>query len=124
VSIQILAEHNLTTVGKSLPNMVPVELNTYMLRLELNLAQFHLKLADDEQSPALATQYLQAAHDRVDAMDRLMWNASTSRWNDLYFGQSSCQSGSKLASHDGVDAKQLIRTFETSSSFLPLWAGG
>ena len=93
--------------------------------------------------------YHQAAMARATAMDALMWNESSRHWNDLYFdwppqgNDTDGQDGDndeEIGNIDGwrrfampahttsttpmLPAQQLVRPFHSSSSFLPLWAGG
>lgn len=101
---------NITTVGDVMPRLVPVELNVYMLRFESNLAHFY------EEVGAFETKqhFINATRKRAEAMDRFMWNETMTRWEDLTF--ESC---------NGIihNISQVHRSFECSSSFLPLWAG-
>ena len=137
-SNMVFVGKNLTTMGEAMPNIVEVELNTYMLRYERNLAAFHATLAgrfakgetsllsasQAAEAAEAATRYAMAAQDRAAAMDALMWNETTQRWHDLFFDWSmNASTSSSSVASTPRQARQLLRLFNSSSSFLPLWAG-
>ena len=64
--------YNLSTIDTT--DIIPVELNAFLYRMELNLARMadHLFLED-------ASTYTSAAADRKSAIDAILWNESTSR---------------------------------------------
>lgn len=101
---------NITTVGDVMPRLVPVELNAYMIRFESNLASFYEEIGAFETKQ----HFINAMRIRAEAMDKFMWNGTINRWEDLTF--ESC---------NGINhnISQAHRSFECSSSFLPLWAG-
>ena len=59
--------------------MFPVDLNAILYRMEMNLASFHTLL---KSPPATIQMYTKAAAARAAAIEALMWNSTTSQWND------------------------------------------
>lgn len=60
--------------------IIPVDLNTYLLRVERNLAAFAQAVGDDKG----AARYTAAAEEREKAMHALLWDDEEARWEDLW----------------------------------------
>jgi alpha,alpha-trehalase len=67
--------YNLSTIDTT--HIVPVDLNAFMYRMELNLAA--MVQAVRPEDTAAADAYLEAATNRAQAVQALLWNASSSR---------------------------------------------
>ncbi|CEG42019.1 hypothetical protein L915_20643 [Plasmopara halstedii] len=81
--------------------VIPVDLNTILHRVELNIASFHKLLGNFEASE----RFDDAAKARVKAMDAMLWNESNGSWKDYLL--DSC-------THSPV---------VSLSDYFPLWSG-
>jgi len=112
-------------------NVLPVELNAYLYRMERNLARLHelqssatlpkfpfratnlrpseRKAADILTSPT-AIKYSLSADKRAVAMDKFMWDGESGMWRDYV-----------IHSHAGRPSPGGGAT--SVSNFIPLWAG-
>ncbi|TYZ56927.1 hypothetical protein PybrP1_001910 [[Pythium] brassicae (nom. inval.)] len=88
----------LTTIDTS--NVVPVELNVILYRVERNLAHFHKLLGN----AAAAKVYAKAADARADAVQAVFWHAESLSWRDYL-----------------LDSKSLSPAV-SASNYSPLWA--
>jgi alpha,alpha-trehalase len=96
-------------------DIIPVELNAYLYRYELNLAKLSLLVTsinhgDPEQGETTANSYLNAALHRYQGIQLFLWDNSSYHWNDYNVSSSSFV--------------YPFRTNYTSIAYwLPLWAG-
>lgn len=72
-SSSALYQYNLSTIDTT--HIVPVDLNCFMYRFELNLANIAHHMGDD----ALGDTYQSAASLRREGINKILWNQSTSR---------------------------------------------
>lgn len=72
-SSSALYQYNLSTIDTT--HIVPVDLNCFMYRFELNLANIAHHMGDD----ALGDTYQSAASLRREGINQILWNQSTSR---------------------------------------------
>ncbi|CAH0485294.1 unnamed protein product [Peronospora farinosa] len=81
--------------------VIPVELNSIMHRVELNLAEFHKILGNSVAS----ARFLHAAKIRVAAMDAVLWSESEGCWKDYL-----------------LDSREHSKVVSVSN-YSPLWGG-
>lgn len=74
-----LYQYNLSTIDTT--HIIPVDLNSFMYRFELNLASFARHIGDSE----MADTYQAAAALRKEGINRILWNASTFRSLSPFF---------------------------------------
>jgi alpha,alpha-trehalase len=72
-SIPDVYQYNLSTIDTT--HIIPVDLNSFMYRFELNLANIAHQIEDE----TLADSYQSAASLRREGINRILWNQSTSR---------------------------------------------
>ena len=96
--------------------IVPVELNTILVRMEYNMCNMMLKVdgsgdTDDQnqnQNKNRHKGYCDLARQRWTAMQDCMWNETSSRWNDL------------LVDTDGT-VSQIVDAGASIANWIPLW---
>ncbi|CAI5715496.1 unnamed protein product [Peronospora destructor] len=81
--------------------VIPVELNSILHRVELNLAKFHEILGNSVAS----ARFLHAAKFRVAAMDAMLWSESEGCWKDYW-----------------LDSREHSKVVSVSN-YSPLWGG-
>jgi len=82
--------------------ILPVDLNAIMYRMETNLQQLHA-LANE---PERASRYAAAARTRLAAMNELMWQPEQRQWVDFHWPSG-----------------RPLHAPAAASNWLPLWAG-
>ncbi|KAF3777237.1 putative trehalase [Nymphaea thermarum] len=102
---------DLTTLRTT--SIIPVDLNTYILKMELDLAHFAIILGNASVSEA----YEAASKLRIEAMNSVFWNAERGQWLDYWFGNSSTSE----ETHTWQASNQNQNVF--ASNFVPLWIG-
>ena len=85
-------------------NIIPVDLNCYMLRFELNMAHFHDLNGTNVHNKSLI--YSDAAVTRYKAMEKWLWHEENKYWSDFNLSASS--------------QSNIVAI----SNYLPLWAFG
>ena len=89
--------------------IIPVCLNSVLLRCEKLLSSFHIFLSGDDEDDAMhisaAQKFKNLADDRAMAMNQLMWCPITQMWMD-YDIELGCQT-----------------SVESAAGLMPLWAG-
>ncbi|CAH0522177.1 unnamed protein product [Peronospora belbahrii] len=81
--------------------VIPVELNSILHRVELNLAKFHEILGNSVAS----ARFLDAAKARMTAMDAVLWSESEKCWKDYL-----------------LDSREQSKVVSVSN-YSPLWGG-
>ncbi|KAG2996877.1 Trehalase [Phytophthora cactorum] len=81
--------------------VIPVELNAILHRVEINLANFHELLGN----PIASTRFRDAAKTRVKAMDAVLWSESDGCWKDYLL--------------DSREHSPVV----SMSNYSPLWGG-
>jgi len=81
-------------------NIIPVDLNTFMHRMEKNMIHFHKLLENTDK----VTMYKQAADDRTKAIEHILWDPSSYMWRDYW-----------------IDTEEFSSLL-SSSNFFPLWS--
>ncbi|XP_031478061.1 probable trehalase [Nymphaea colorata] len=102
---------DLTTLRTT--SIIPVDLNTYILKMELDLAHFAIILGNASVSEA----YEAASKLRIEAMNSVFWNTERGQWLDYWFGNSSTSE----EPHIWQASNQNQNVF--ASNFVPLWIG-
>ncbi|RDX83449.1 putative trehalase, partial [Mucuna pruriens] len=90
-------------------SVVPVDLNAFLLGMELNIA-FFAKVTGDNST---AERFLEISDLRKKAMNSVFWNANKKQWLD-YWLDSTCEEV-----HVWKNAHQNQKVF--ASNFVPLW---
>lgn len=91
-------------------NVVPVDLNSFLYRVELGIAQLLEVLAeadsDDTRKAQIAMAYKSKADRRACSMNKLLWDASSHRYRDYH-----------------ISAGSFSSVISLSDYAAPLWAG-
>ncbi|XP_054823242.1 trehalase-like isoform X1 [Prosopis cineraria] len=90
--------------------VVPVDLNAFILGMELNIAFLAEVTGDD----CTAQHFLQLADSRKKAFNSVFWNKSKKQWLDYWLTSSTCQEAQVWNAH-----QQNQNVF--ASNFVPLW---
>lgn len=98
---------NFTTLATT--SVIPVDLNAFLLGMELNIALF-AKVTGDNST---AERFLENSDLRKKAMDSIFWNANKKQWLD-YWLSSTCEEV-----HVWKNEHQNQNVF--ASNFVPLW---
>ncbi|KAK9668429.1 hypothetical protein RND81_13G060200 [Saponaria officinalis] len=100
---------DLTTLTTT--NIVPVDLNAYILKMELDIA-FLAKVAGET---AVAEKFTEASQSREKALTSIFWNENLSQWLDCWVNHSAACKGdqTKEAWHQNENV--------FASNFIPLW---
>nr|CAD1835474.1 unnamed protein product [Ananas comosus var. bracteatus] len=104
-----LNSSDLTTIATT--SIIPVDLNTFMYKMELDISEFARLLGDETTSK----KFLKASKARQAAIKSILWNSNMKQWLDywlisksnceeVYNWQAECQSHNVFA-----------------SNFIPLW---
>ncbi len=104
-------------------SIVPVDLNTFLYRMERNLARLHDYLlarqthtgaaaylpsdARDSWISPKAQMFAEASVRRALAMDQLLWDPDVGMWRDLWIGSNL--------------ARPAFADVQPASNFMPLW---
>ncbi|KAI9108489.1 hypothetical protein K1719_020680 [Acacia pycnantha] len=91
-------------------SVIPVDLNAFILGMELNIA-FFAKVTGDNST---AQHFLQLSDSRKKALNSVFWNKNMKQWLDYWLTNSTCQ-GVKV----WEDQQQNHNVF--ASNFVPLW---
>ncbi|CAL5013388.1 unnamed protein product [Urochloa decumbens] len=92
--------------------IVPVDLNTFIFKMELDIASFAKLIGDNETSE----KFLEASKARHIAIDSILWNSEMEQWLDYWLPtDGDCQQGVYQWKSDS----QNRDTF--ASNFIPLW---
>ncbi|XP_047178246.1 trehalase-like [Vigna umbellata] len=98
---------NFTTLATT--SVIPVDLNAFILGMELNIAFFAKVVGDN----GTAERFLENADLRKKAMDSVFWNANMKQWLD-YWLENTCEEV-----HVWKNGRQNKNVF--ASNFVPLW---
>ncbi|CAA7391901.1 unnamed protein product [Spirodela intermedia] len=99
---------DLTTLATT--SIIPVDLNVYILKMELDIA-FFAKLLGDVQTK---NKFLAAAHSRRETLKSVFWNDEMGQWLDYRLKDDKCEDGQEW------DARNQNRNI-FASNFVPLW---
>ncbi|KAJ7952181.1 Trehalase [Quillaja saponaria] len=91
-------------------SIVPVDLNAFILGMELNIASF-AKLTGDDTT---AKHFLEASVARQKAINSVFWNEKKGQWLDYWLDNSTCKEAQIWEAWH-----QNQNTF--ASNFIPLW---
>jgi alpha,alpha-trehalase len=119
--------------------IVPVDLNTFLYRMERNLARMHDYLLTRQTSPPTsaavailpsdtreswvspkAQMFAEASTRRAVAMDQLLWDKDTGMWRDLWVPSPNSNSSSSSATTTPTFVFAFAKV-RPASNFLPLW---
>ncbi|CAJ1937202.1 unnamed protein product [Sphenostylis stenocarpa] len=98
---------NFTTLATT--SVIPVDLNAFLLGMELNIALF-AKVAGDNST---SERFLENSDLRKKAMNSVFWNANMNQWLDYWLG-NTCEEV-----HVWKNGHQNQHVF--ASNFVPLW---
>ncbi|KAH9317208.1 hypothetical protein KI387_018977, partial [Taxus chinensis] len=111
-------QKNLTTLHTT--SIIPVDLNTYLLQMELNIAFFAKNLGEN----SIAKTFTQASTARHLAIDAILWNNDMGQWLDYWLDQYKCESiqinhqlSEDVYFWDATNQNKNI----FASNFFPLW---
>ncbi|XP_030951761.1 trehalase isoform X3 [Quercus lobata] len=99
---------DLTTLATT--SILPVDLNAYILRMELDIA-FLAKVTGDNGT---AEHFLKASQARKEAIKSVFWNAEMGQWLDYWLNDSTCQ---EPQTWEACNRNQNV----FASNFIPLW---
>lgn len=103
---------DLTTLATT--SVIPVDLNTYMYKMELDIA-FFAKLVGDKTT---SDKFLAASKARLAAIKSVFWNAEMEQWLDYWLAsESDCKEV-----HQWEARNQNHKVF--ASNFIPVWIDG
>ena len=95
--------------------IVPVELNSVLVRMERNICRLRAKLQDLDVETATGRmpdiEYCEKSSKRWQVMEKCMWNETTQRWNDLVVGRDAY-------------VGQSLHTSASVSNWVPIWVAG
>ncbi|KAK7358484.1 hypothetical protein VNO77_00412 [Canavalia gladiata] len=91
-------------------SVIPVDLNAFLLGMELNIA-FFAKVTGDNST---AEHFLEISDLRKKAMNSVFWNANMKQWLDYWLSNSTCEEV-----HVWKNLNQNQSVF--ASNFVPLW---
>ncbi|CAI0408822.1 unnamed protein product [Linum tenue] len=92
----------------STTSILPVDLNTYLLKLELDIAF----LAKATANRTVARRFTKASEARIQAIKSVFWNAKKGQWFDYWLNHGSAHKTQK-GNHQNQNA--------FASNFVPLW---
>ncbi|CAN0840876.1 TRE1 [Linum grandiflorum] len=93
----------------STTSILPVDLNTYLLKLELDIAM----LAKVTGKSTIARSFSKASEARKQALKSVFWNAKKGQWFDYWLNREG------FSSHAWKVSNQNQNAF--ASNFVPLW---
>ncbi|KAL5719054.1 alpha,alpha-trehalase [Ranunculus cassubicifolius] len=99
---------DLTTLATT--SILPVDLNAYMLKMELDIAFLARTMGENSTSD----QFLSASEDRRKAMNSIFWNDKKGQWLDYWLDSNACKDIHKWEARN-----QNQNTF--ASNFVPVW---
>ncbi|KAI4376129.1 hypothetical protein MLD38_013920 [Melastoma candidum] len=99
---------NITTLSTT--SVLPVDLNTYILRTELDISF----LAEAVGNYSIAHRFLEASKARKTAIDAILWNEKKGQWLDYWLTKITCKDGQFWA--QGNPGQGIV-----ASNFVPLW---
>lgn len=106
--------YNISNIGTI--DVIPVELNAYLYKFELNLAKINSLLlqysGDDIRYSSVTRNYTLAAYKRYQAIQYYMWDNSSYHWRDF-----------NISSEKHVILQNATDTFTSVAYYLPIWAG-
>ncbi|XP_062074671.1 trehalase-like [Humulus lupulus] len=91
-------------------SILPVDLNAFILGMELNIA-FLAKVTGDD---TISEQFSKASLVRKKAMESVFWNGEMGQWFDYWLNRSSCE---EAETWNVENQNQKI----FASNFIPLW---
>ncbi|XP_061347668.1 probable trehalase [Gastrolobium bilobum] len=91
-------------------SVVPVDLNAFLLGMELNIA-FFAKVTGDNST---AKHFLEISHVRKNAMNSVFWNVNKKQWLDYWLSNDTCEEAQVW---ETLHQNQNI----FASNFVPLW---
>ncbi|GMY30598.1 probable trehalase [Fagus crenata] len=91
-------------------SILPVDLNTFILKMELDIA-FLAKLTGDNST---AESFLEASQSRQKAIKSVFWNAEMGQWLDYWLNDSTCEGPQTW---EACNQNQSV----FASNFIPLW---
>ncbi|KAB1215510.1 Trehalase [Morella rubra] len=94
----------------STTSVLPVDLNVFILRMELDIASL-AKVTGDEKT---AEHFLKASQDRLTAIKSIFWNSNKGQWLDYWLSDSTCQ---EPQTWEACNQNQNVY----ASNFVPLW---
>ncbi|KAB1215511.1 Trehalase [Morella rubra] len=94
----------------STTSVLPVDLNVFILRMELDIAAL-AKVTGDKST---AEHFLKASQDRVTAIKSIFWNSNKGQWLDYWLSDSTCQ---EPQTWEACNQNQNVY----ASNFVPLW---
>ncbi|KAG0474332.1 hypothetical protein HPP92_014018 [Vanilla planifolia] len=101
---------DLTTLSTT--SIIPVDLNAYLYKMELDLAFLAKKVGD----ATISKNFKEASNARLHAMTSILWNAEMNQWLDYWL--SSCARDCE-DKHQFDARNQNDKIF--ASNFIPLW---
>ncbi|KAK8963496.1 putative trehalase [Platanthera guangdongensis] len=99
---------DITTLSTTL--IIPVDLNAYLYKAELDIAFFAKEIGDDQTSESFS----KASKARQFAMRSIFWNAEMNQWLDYWLSSGDCQ-----GVHQFEAKNQNHNIF--ASNFIPMW---
>ncbi|ERN19328.1 probable trehalase [Amborella trichopoda] len=99
---------DLTTLRTT--SILPVDLNTFILKMELHIAFFAKLLGE----ASISRDFIAASEARRTAIKTIFWNSEMGQWLDYWLGNSRCEDIHKMEAHN-----QNQNIF--ASNFIPLW---
>eukprot|EP01018_Ginkgo_biloba_P012503 Gb_29944 [translate_table: standard] len=111
-------EKNLTTLHTT--SIIPVDLNAFLLQMELNIAFFAKMVGEN----SIAKTFAQASIARRAAIDAILWNDEMGQWLDYSLNPLKCIP-IQISNHRSEEvhiwdrSNQNINIF--ASNFFPLW---
>ncbi|CAL0312564.1 unnamed protein product [Lupinus luteus] len=91
-------------------SVIPVDLNAFLLGMELNIAFFAKVIGDDNT----AEEFLEISDVRKKAMNCVFWNENMKQWLDYWLSSSTSEEAQvREALHQNQDVY--------ASNFVPLW---
>eukprot|EP00891_Asterochloris_glomerata_P003247 jgi/Astpho2/3247/e_gw1.00052.22.1_t len=99
---------NISTIRTT--QIIPAELNAYLFQMENNIARFAEILGENETAAA----FTDAAHQRQEAVNTLMYDEASGHWRDLIIEDDSASP---------VQVSQRDTGIEYISDYIPLWVG-
>ncbi|CAL1373654.1 unnamed protein product [Linum trigynum] len=99
----------------STTSILPVDLNTYLLKLELDIAF----LAKATANRTVARRFTKASEARIQAIKSVFWNAKKGQWFDYWLNHGSAPAHKGFSSKTQKGNHQNQNAF--ASNFVPLW---
>ncbi len=103
------------SISSQTSNIVPVELNAYLYKMEKNMAYFHGLLGNTSAVEA----YRQRSTLRAHAMDAVLWDNNTQAYRDRVLGHVRKAAGATAAVYDVLPHSH--EKSQSASDFVPIW---